>query len=73
VSAAAAIGEHVRVAGYALAGVQVHAAEDPAEACAAWERLPDDVTCVILTPAAHAALDGRLDERPDLVWAVVPE
>lgn len=72
-SAAAAIGEHVRVAGYALAGVQVHAAEDAAGARAAWERLPEGVACVILTRAAHAALEGRLDERPDLVWTVVAQ
>ena len=70
---AAAIGEHVRVGGYALAGVQVHAAEDPAAARAAWERLPGDVACVILTPTAYAALDARLDERPDLVWAVMAQ
>jgi vacuolar-type H+-ATPase subunit F/Vma7 len=73
VSAAAAIGEHVRVAGYALAGVQVHAAEDPAAVCTAWDRLPDEIACVILTPAARAALDARLDERPDVVWTVIPE
>ena len=70
-SAAAAIGEHVWLAGYALAGVQVHPAEDRAAADEAWERLPADVACLILTPAAHAALAARLSERPALVWTVV--
>jgi hypothetical protein len=73
VSSAAAIGEHVRVAGYALAGARVHAAEDPTAVCSAWERLPDEVACVILTPAARAVLEKRLDERPEVVWTVIPE
>ncbi len=71
-SRAAAIGEEVRVAGYALAGVEVHAAQDADAARDAWERLSGDVACVILTPAAHAALGARLQERKDLVWAVIP-
>jgi hypothetical protein len=72
VTHAAAIGEHVRVAGYALAGVDVHAAEDAPGAHAAWDGLGADVACVILTPAAHAALVDRLGERPRVVWAVLP-
>lgn len=71
-SRAAAIGEDVRLAGYALAGVEVLAAEDAAGALAAWERLPADVACLILTAAARTALGARLAERPQLVWAVVP-
>jgi vacuolar-type H+-ATPase subunit F/Vma7 len=71
-SRAVAIGERVRVAGYALAGVEVHAAQDADAALDAWERLPADVACVILTPAAWAALGKRLDDRRDLVWAVLP-
>lgn len=72
-SRAAAIGEQVRVAGYALAGVEVHAAEDAEAAREAWEALSEEVACLILTPAAHAALAARLDERSGLVWAVVPQ
>jgi vacuolar-type H+-ATPase subunit F/Vma7 len=71
-SRAAAIGEEVRVAGYALAGVEVHAAGDADAVRAAWERLSADVACVILSPAAHAALGPRLGEREDVVWAVIP-
>jgi len=72
VTRAAAIGEHVRVAGYALAGVEVLAAEDGRAALAAWERLADDVVCLILSPSARAALGPRLAERPRLVWTVLP-
>jgi len=73
VSRAAAIGEEVRVAGYALAGVEVHTAEDAEAVRTAWDRLPDSVACLILTPAAHAALEARLDDRAELVWAVIPQ
>jgi hypothetical protein len=73
VSRAAAIGEDLRLAGYALAGVEVLAAEDAAQALGAWDRLPGDVACLILTAAARAALGARLDERPQLVWTVMPE
>jgi vacuolar-type H+-ATPase subunit F/Vma7 len=68
----AAIGEGADVRGYALAGVVVHAAADPAAALRAWEALPADVGCLLLTEAAHAVLAGRLHERPELLWAVVP-
>jgi vacuolar-type H+-ATPase subunit F/Vma7 len=72
VSRVAAIGEDVRVAGYGLAGVEVHAAADAAAVHAAWDALADDVACLVLTPAACAALRDRLAERPRLVWTVLP-
>jgi vacuolar-type H+-ATPase subunit F/Vma7 len=72
VSRAAAIGEQVRVAGYALAGVEVHIAQDADTARAAWEGLAPDVACLLLTPEAHAALAERLDERARVVWTVIP-
>lgn len=71
-SRVAAIGEELPLAGYAIAGVEVHAADDTDTARAAWDALSDDVACVILTPAAHAALANRLDERSHMVWAVLP-
>ena len=40
---------------------------------AAFDALPDDVACLILTQAAHAALGPRLAERPGLTWVVVPQ
>jgi vacuolar-type H+-ATPase subunit F/Vma7 len=70
-SRVAAIGEQVLLAGYSLAGVEVHAADDADAARAAWDLLSDDVACVILTPAAHAALAERLDERTDVICAVL--
>jgi hypothetical protein len=73
VSRVAAIGEEARLAGYALAGLELHAAGDDGEARAAWRGLDEEVACVILTPAAHAALALLLDERPRMLWAVVPD
>jgi vacuolar-type H+-ATPase subunit F/Vma7 len=73
VGGVAAIGEHLRLHGYALAGAEVHAGADEDELAAAWEKLPDDLACLVLTKAAYTALAGRLQERPDLVWAVVPD
>jgi vacuolar-type H+-ATPase subunit F/Vma7 len=58
----AAIGEHTRVAGLALAGTVVLVAEDPDTVRRIWRSLPDDVELVILTPAAAEALD--LDSTP---------
>lgn len=55
-SRAAALGEDVRVAGYALAGAEVHPAGDGDAVRAAWDGLADDVDCLILTPAARDAL-----------------
>jgi vacuolar-type H+-ATPase subunit F/Vma7 len=73
VSRVAAIGEEARLAGYALAGAQVHAAGDDRSARAAWGSLDEEVACLILTPAAHAALAPLLEERPRMLWAVVPD
>ncbi len=52
----AALGEHVVVAGYALAGAVVMAAENADEVRAAWDGLAEDIGVVILTPAAADAL-----------------
>jgi vacuolar-type H+-ATPase subunit F/Vma7 len=71
VSAAVAIGDARRLAGYGLAGASVHDARTAAEAEAAWESLADDAVLLLLTPDAHDALAPRLAERR-IVWAVVP-
>lgn len=71
--AIAVIGEGVRVRGYALAGAAVGSAATDHEIVAAWDALPDDVACLILTEAARTALAARLHERADLLWAVVPD
>jgi vacuolar-type H+-ATPase subunit F/Vma7 len=72
VSRAAAIGEQARVTGYALAGVEVLAAENAEAVRAAFAALGADVACLFVTTAARRALGARLDERPELVWAVIP-
>lgn len=68
----AAIGEQVRVAGLALAGVAVLPAEDAGAVRSAWAALPDRVELVLLTAAAAAALGpAAAGERP--LTAVLPE
>ena len=70
----AAIGERERLRGFALAGVDVAVAEDPAAARAAWEALAPDTALVIMTPASHAALAAsELDPRGERLWVVMPE
>ncbi len=66
-----ALGEPDRVMGYALAGAAVIEAAGAESVRAAWDDLPADTALVILTSAAHAALEGRLGERRALV-AVLP-
>ncbi len=70
-SEAAAIGDELRLGGYALAGVEVVHAAAPAEVEVAWQSLSEDVGLLLLTPEAHAVLCARLPES-GLVWAVVP-
>jgi vacuolar-type H+-ATPase subunit F/Vma7 len=68
-----AIGEQERLRGFALAGVDVAVAEDPAGARAAWAALAPEVALVILTPAAHVALAaGELDPKGPRLWVVMP-
>ncbi|MFJ6486499.1 MULTISPECIES: V-type ATP synthase subunit F [unclassified Streptomyces] len=67
----AAIGEQVKVAGLALAGVDVHPAERPEDIRRAWRELSGDVALVIVTPAAAAALGPGIDSTEPLV-AVMP-
>lgn len=70
-SRAAAIGDERRLAGYALAGVEVLPATTAAQAAAAWTGLNEETALVLLTPEARDALEDLLDERPDCVLAVV--
>ncbi|MFC0597874.1 V-type ATP synthase subunit F [Streptomyces palmae] len=68
----AAIGEQVRVCGFALAGVSVFAAEDAPAVREAWRRLPADTGLVILTASAAAALDPAALEGTRPLTAVMP-
>ena len=67
-----ALGEERLVLGFALAAVEVVAAESPAEVLAAWRRLPADAAVLFLTPMARAALGDHLRERPRLLHAELP-
>jgi len=71
-SRAVAIGDERRLGGYALVGAEVVPAATAGEVTAAWEALAEDVAVVVLSPDAHEVLAGRLDERPSVVWAVLP-
>ena len=69
-----AIGECDRLTGFRLVGVDVVAAEDPAEARAAWCALPEDVGLAILTRAAHAALTAEeLARSGPPLWVVLSQ
>lgn len=67
-----AIGEHSRLAGFALAGVEVRGAEDEPSANDVLDRLEGEVALLVLTPRAERALRKRLLEREDLVWVTLP-
>jgi vacuolar-type H+-ATPase subunit F/Vma7 len=53
----AAIGESIRVQGFALAGVLILPGDDPEAVRVSWSSLPADVEVVLLTPRAADALD----------------
>lgn len=66
-----AMGDPVRVRGWALAGVQVVPATTRAQARDAWSQLPDSVTLVIVDPVVADSLDDLLSPTGPLV-AVLP-
>jgi vacuolar-type H+-ATPase subunit F/Vma7 len=53
------LGEEGRIAAFALGGATVTPAEDPEAVRRAWDALPDDVSLVVLTERAAAALRGE--------------
>lgn len=66
-----AIGSAVELAGYALAGVEVIAATEPAAVRRAWSELGDDVALVLLTADARRELPEPI-ARLGVLWAVLP-
>ena len=66
-----AIGAEEKLAGYALAGVDVRPAATAGAAVRVWDDLPDDVGLILMTPAVGVALGPRVRERP-VLWAVLP-
>ncbi|MFF4603212.1 hypothetical protein ACFY12_10750 [Streptomyces sp. NPDC001339] len=71
VGSVAAIGEQVRVAGLALAGVDVIVAEEPDTVREAWQDVRG-AELVILSPAAAAVLGPALLERVPPLTVVMP-
>ena len=72
-SRAVAIGGELRLAGYALAGVEVIDADDAGRRRRRLGRPRDDVGLVILTPDPDAAARAApRTSAADLVWCVLP-
>jgi vacuolar-type H+-ATPase subunit F/Vma7 len=68
---AAVIGEALAVQGYVLAGAAICPVGGPDEAAAAWDALPADTALVILTVSAAAWLADRMEQRPEVLTAVM--
>jgi hypothetical protein len=68
----AAIGERLRIAGLASAGVLLRPAEEPEAVRAAWDGLAPDMELVIVTPAAAAALGPEPPATGGPLIAVMP-
>ncbi len=71
-SRVAAIGESEAIAGYGLAGAELHPAASESDMRAAWEGLGPDVGLLLLTPASVTVLATDLAEAPELLWVVIP-
>ena len=69
---AAVIGEQLAVEGYALAGCVLLPADSPDEVSSAWQALPADTVLLILTDSAATRLADRIEQRPDIMTAVMP-
>jgi vacuolar-type H+-ATPase subunit F/Vma7 len=67
-----AIGARARVAGLSLAGVSVFVAEDPEAVRRAWQSVSDEVTLVIVTPAAAEVLGRTQLQGTRPLIAVMP-
>ena len=71
-STVVALGADDRMDGFALAGASVIAASTDDEIRAAWDRLASDVGLVILSADAARILEPVLDDRSDVLTAVLP-
>lgn len=66
-----AIGSELELAGYALAGVEIIAADDAENVRLAWSELDGDVGLVLITAQARRALPEQL-ESGDVLWVELP-
>jgi vacuolar-type H+-ATPase subunit F/Vma7 len=71
-SRAVAIGSDIRLAGYALAGVEVIDAADAGTVTRVLEVLEADVALVILDRDPDGAALAALRRRPGTVWCSLP-
>jgi len=70
-SSIVAIGDRTKLAGYALAGVDLKHATDPDEVREAWLGIGSEVKLVLLTLEARQALADPLD-RQDVLVTILP-
>jgi vacuolar-type H+-ATPase subunit F/Vma7 len=71
VSSIIAVGDRMKLVGYALAGVEIKDATKPDEVREAWLGIADDVELVLLTSEARQALPDPLG-RQDVLVTVLP-
>lgn len=71
-STVVALGDDDRLDGFALAGATVITATTDGELRAAWDALGANVGLVVMSPRAAEVLAPVLDERTDLLTAVLP-
>lgn len=69
---AAVIGDHLRIAGYALAGAVLYPVAGQPEARRAWRELPDDIAVAVLTKPVAEWLADELASRPGVLPVVLP-
>ncbi|GAA0594682.1 hypothetical protein GCM10010174_07320 [Kutzneria viridogrisea] len=67
-----AIGEPLRVQGFAMAGAVVLPATEPEQVRRAWQSRPAGVEVVVLTPAAAGVLGTAVDEPGGPLSVVLP-
>ena len=68
-----AIGDELRMSGFALAGADVIAAADPAAIERAIDGLSDDTALIILGRAPDTAgMRAALGRRPGSIWCSLP-
>ncbi|HXY45459.1 MAG TPA: hypothetical protein VEH29_14820 [Acidimicrobiales bacterium] len=68
----AVLGEAARTAWYALAGADVHAAEDAGQVQRAWTSIDADTVVVVVTPMAAAALSAMPVTNDRMLLVTLP-
>ena len=71
-STVAVLGARALVQGFALTGARLLVAETAADVRDQWERMPNDVLVVIVTPSAAAELPGIRSSADGPMTVVMP-